>query len=432
MTSSLARLGGTPVRRTPFPGRATFGEPEKRAALEVLDSGCLSAFLGSPGELFLGGPQIRRFEAVWAERFGYRHAVTVNSWTTGLVSCVGALGIEPGDEVICPPYTMSASATSVLFYGGIPVFADIEPDTFCLDPASVEARITPRTKAIMVVHLFGGAADMTALTEVARRHGLRIIEDAAQAPGTTLDGRTVGALADIGGFSLNYHKHIHTGEGGVIVTDDDDLALRCRLIRNHGENAIEYFGVDDLTNVVGSNYRLTELQAAIGLAQLDRLPGILEHRRALVAHLDRRLAEIPGLTAAKVRDGSAHSYYVYPILFDARTVGIDRQRFIEAVNAELPPVRGSDDTPLAGGYVKPLYLNPVYQRRIALGRKGFPFNLAPEGSLDYRPGLCPVAERLYGESLLLSFLIREPLTTDDVDDFADALAKVAAHARDLA
>ncbi|MEI6414533.1 MAG: DegT/DnrJ/EryC1/StrS family aminotransferase, partial [Pseudomonadota bacterium] len=155
-----AILGGSPVRTQPFPSRRTMGAEERAAVLEVMDSDVLSAFIGGAGPLFLGGPKIRAFEQAWAERYGFRHAVSVNSWTSGLVMAIGAVGIEPGDEVICSPYTMSASATCALFYGGIPVFADIDPDTCCLDPKSVATRITERTRAIVVVHLFGHPADM--------------------------------------------------------------------------------------------------------------------------------------------------------------------------------------------------------------------------------------------------------------------------------
>jgi dTDP-4-amino-4,6-dideoxygalactose transaminase len=168
---------------------------------------------------------------------------------------------------------MSASATAVLFYGGIPIFADLDRDRYTLDPLSVESCITPRTKAIMVVHLFGYPADMDAIMAIAKKYRLMVIEDAAQAPGVLYKGRPVGAIGDVGGFSLNFHKHIHTGEGGLLVTNNDEIALRCRLIRNHGENATEAYGVEDISNTIGSNYRFTELQAAIGIALRPTLTG---------------------------------------------------------------------------------------------------------------------------------------------------------------
>ncbi len=425
MNSQPAILGGAPLRTRPFAKRRTMGDAERQAVLEVLDSDVLSAFIGGAGKFFLGGEKVRAFERAWAEKYGFAHAVSVNSWTSGLVTAVGAIGIEPGDEVICPPYTMSASATCALFYGGIPVFADIDPETYCLDPRAVEACVTPRTRAIVVVHLFGQPAEMDEIMAIARRHDLRVIEDAAQAPGVFYKGRPVGAIGDLGGFSLNFHKHIHTGEGGMIVTNDGALAHRCQLIRNHGENATAGLAGAALSNVIGGNYRLSELHAAIGLPQLDRLEGYLAVRSQLAAHLGARLAQLPGLRVQQAPDaGSTHAHYVYPIKYDATVTGLSRNAFVRAVLAELPPPDGFESTPLAEGYVQPLYLNPIYQQRIAIGTKGFPFNCNPGVTYDYRRGLCPVAERMYEKELILTPLVREPLTTDDMDDLAEAMAKV--------
>ena len=408
------------------------GEAEKRAAMEVLDSDVLSAFLGSSGKFFLGGERVRAFEDAWRERYAFKHCVTVNSWTTGLMVAFGAVGVEPGDEVICPPYTMSASATAAMFYGGVPVFADIEPDTLCLDPADFEAKITPRTKAVVVVHLLGHPASMDPICAIAKRHGIAVVEDAAQAPGVLYRGRPVGAIGDVGGFSLNFHKHIHCGEGGVIVTHDDHIARACQLIRNHGENALSEDELEAFVNPIGSNYRLTELQAAIGLAQLARLAGYLETRQRLAGHLTRRLSGRNGLTLQQVEAGSTHAYYVFPIRYDARTIGLSRSMFVRAVAAELPTPKGFESMPLASGYVKPLYLNPVYQRRRALGRGGYPWAFNPDVTYDYSPGLCPVAERMFAEELVLSPLVREPHTIKDMDDFADAIEKVLDHAEAIA
>lgn len=421
-----ALLGGTPLRTRPFEGRVTMGAAEKQAAMRVLDSDCLSAFIGAPGKFFLGGPEVRAFEKIWQDRYHFAHAISVNSWTTGLVTCVGALRLEPGDEMICPPYTMSASAACALFYGVIPVFADIEPDTFCLDPKAVEAAITPRTRAIMVVHLFGHPAKMDELLAVAKKHNLRVIEDAAQAPGVLYKGRPVGAIGDLGGFSLNFHKHIHTGEGGVIVTQQEDLAERCRLIRNHGENTADKRADDDLHNLVGSNYRFTELQAAIGSEQMNRLDGYLTHRARLAEHLRQRLRQIPGLTPQEppADDGSTHSNYVYPVRYNAEETGLPRNLFVRAVNAEFSEPNSVESTALTEGYVRPLYLNKVYQQRTFMG--GFPFNLQ-NPPRAYSVGLCPVAERMYERELILTALVREPLVEADMDDLADAMEKVLAN-----
>jgi perosamine synthetase len=283
----------------------------------------------------------------------------------------------------------------------------------------------------MVVHIFGQSADMDPIMALARKHDLKVIEDAAQAPGVHYKGKPVGAIGDIGGFSLNYHKHIHTGEGGMLVTNDDRIAQRCQMIRNHGENLIDFLGVQDLSNMIGSNYRLTELQAAIGCAQLDRLDGFLKHRQHLAQHFGRQLADIPGLTAARVVEGGEHAYYLYPMKYDARATGISRAVFVKAVNAELPTPTSWEQTGMVEAYVKPLYLAPAYQKQIAIGTKGFPWSTNSHIAYDYRKGLCPVVERLHEEEMIYSPLIREPLSESDIDDFVAAIRKVLRHKSEL-
>lgn len=426
--SSLAILGGQPVRQKEFNFRTTIRQNEIDAVTEVMKTGQLSGFFGSPGPFWLGGPKVKEFEKKWAEMFGYKHAISVNSWTTGLMCCVGAAGIGPGDEVICPPVTMSATSTSVLFYGGIPVFADLDPNTYCLDPAAVEKKITPRTKAIMVVHLFGYPADMDGLIALAQKHNLKIIEDAAHAPLTLYKGKKVGALGHIGGFSLNYHKHIHTGEGGVIVTNDDEMAKKCQLIRNHGENLTEFAGVTDLTNAIGSNYRLTEIQAAIGLEQLKAIPHYVSTRFELADYMNKRLSNLKGIRPPKIEKDSTHAYYLYPITFDAQALGISREVFCAAVNKEFLAPKGWEQTVLVPGYVKPLYLAPVYQQKIAIGSKGFPFNYNDGVTYDYSKGICPVAEHMFEKAIITTPIVREPLTIEDMNDVADAIEKVVTNA----
>lgn len=275
MSKVLAINGGTPVRTQLFPAYNTIGEEEKKAVMKVLDSGNLSQYLGAWTHDFLGGPTVRAFEEEWSRVTGVKHSISVNSNTSGLFTAVGAIGIQPGDEVIVSPYTMSASAIAPLVYGGIPVFADIDPLTFCMDPKSIEARITSRTKAILVVHIFGHPADMDSIMALAKKYNLYVIEDCAQAPMGKYKGQPVGAIGDLGVFSLNYHKHIHTGEGGVITTNSTTLAERCQMIRNHAENVTAPREEKDLTNLIGYNYRMTEIECAIGIEQLKKLPSLL-------------------------------------------------------------------------------------------------------------------------------------------------------------
>ena len=401
MQDKLAIFGGTPAITGSVAPYRSLGEAEVSAVVDVVRSGVLSGFYGSPGEQFDGGPKVREFERRWSARFNTRNAISVNSATSGLFGALGAIGLSPGDEVIVPPLTMSASVVAPLVYGGIPVFADIEDKTFCLDPAAVEAAITPRTRAIMAVNLFGHPAQLASLRSLADRYGVFLIEDNAQGPLAEENGRFAGTVGHIGVFSLNYHKHIHTGEGGVCVTDDDDLAQRLRLIRNHGENVVTGYQIEDITNLYGFNFRMTELSAAIGIEQLERIDQHVRPRIKLANALTAVTEGIDGLTAPSVRQGCTHAYYVWALKVDELELGIDRTVFSRALTAE--------GFPHSVGYVEPLYLLPVFQKKIAMGRDGFPFTL---GSPDYAEGICPVAERVHRSELLMF----EPCAYEDSEE----------------
>jgi perosamine synthetase len=359
----------------------------------VIRSGVLSGYIGAPGDAFMGGERVRAFEAQAAAYFGVRHALTVNSWTSGLVCAFGALDLEPGDEVITTPWTMAATATSVLQWNAIPVFADIDARTYNLDPASVEACISPRTKAIAAVDIFGLPADWDALRAIATKHGLALVGDTAQAPGATYRGKPAGTQADVGGYSLNYHKHIHCGEGGILVTDDDRLARRLALIRNHAECVVASDQPAELANMLGFNFRLGEIEAAIGSVQLTKLAGRVHERQRAAALLDAGLAGLPGLTLPHVPAGSSHVYYIYGMQLDAAETGVPRAALVEALRAEGVPG-------LIGSYQN-IHLLPLYRHKVAYGRQGFPWNspYARQG-IRYGQGICPVAEKLHGETFI--------------------------------
>lgn len=432
--STLAIHGGSKVRQRPFPDYRTIGAEEQDAVQRVLDHGILSGFLGSWDERFFGGPEVRALESEWATHFHVKHAVAVNSATSGLIAAVGAAGISPGDEVIVSPYTMSASATAPLWYGGIPVFADIEPEYFCLDPASVAARITERTKAIIIVDLFGQPYDADAIRAIARERGITVIEDAAQAPGATYRGQYAGTLGDIGVFSLNCHKHIQSGEGGVVVTNDDAVANRVRLIRNHAEAVVGDKGETDLVNMVGLNVRMTEIEAAISRCQLRRLERFVRERLENVRYLEERLRAIPALVPARVRPHAVHVYYEHPFTFRSDVAGCSRNVFLDAVRAELTPTAGHEDLGVRiwSGYCAPLYLQPLFQQRVAIGRDGFPFTLAhPSALATYASGSCPVAERMHASELFMSELMHPGLSREDLDDVVVAFGKVWEHRDEL-
>lgn len=427
MSTKLAIHGGEPLRTKPFPKYVTVGEEEKQALSRVIDSGVLSRYLGAWHEQFYGGPEVQALEQEWAEHFKVKHAIAVNSGTSGLNCAIGAIGLEPGDEVIVPPYTMSASATAIVIYNGIPVFADIEEDCFCIDPKSIESLITPRTKAIMAVDIFGQPYNRDAINSLAKQHELKVIEDCAQAPGALYEKDFAGTLGDIGVFSLNYHKHIHCGEGGIVCTNNDQLAERIRLIRNHAEAVVEAKGETRLDNMVGFNYRMTELEASVARCQLQKLDRLLAKRLANVTYLEQQLSQFAMLSLPKIREKATHAYYVHASKFDADQAGIDRNTFINAVRAELPvfELREKEGVKISYGYVKPLYLQPMFQQQMAFGNQGWPFK-APwyPGQVNYNKGICPVTERMHEKELVINEFIVPSMSQTDIDDVIKAFEKV--------
>ena len=431
-SEKLALQGGTPVRTKPWQLNLTLGKEETDAAVRALQQGLISMFEGSaqpdPPFSFWGGPRVRELEEAWASFYKTRFGVSMNSATSGLIAAIGALGIGYGDEVIVSPYTMSAAATAPLVYGAIPVFADVT-DAGSLDPASVAARITPRTKGIIVVHQFGIPAEMDRILELAARHNLKVVEDCAQAHGALYKGRPVGTLGDIGVFSLNVNKTIQSGEGAVCLTGDEQLRHRLALIRNHAEAVVEGAGVQELTNLLGFNFRMTEVTAAIALEQLKKLERLNTERLELVETLSRALAGHPFLvpppacahaaSGERCASGCRSTYYMVPVRFLEEKAGLERAEFIRMLEAE--------GTPFSAGYVKPLYRLPLFQKK-SLFKQGYPFE-APanrESKPDYRAGSCPNTEKLYYKEMLINEYVRPPHTRDDISDIAAAVKKVTA------
>ena len=272
------------------------GHKEMKAASKVINSGVLSDFIASKGKSFLGGKYVKNFEKKICKFYNSKFAITTNSWTSGLICAIGALDIEPGDEIICSPWTMSASAISILHWNAIPVLVDINYKTFQLDLNQVKKNISNKTKAIIAVDIFGRSENIFELKKIAKQYNLKIISDSAQSPYTFYKNKLAGTQTDIGGFSLNCHKHINTGEGGILVTNSRKFAERMRLIRNHAENSLDDLrSKKKLSNMIGYNFRLGEIESAIGIEQLKKLKKIVIFRQKLAKILIKNLNKINGL-----------------------------------------------------------------------------------------------------------------------------------------
>jgi len=285
------------------------GEEEVEAVVKVLKSGILTHALGA-------GPMVKKFEGEFARFVEAKHAIAVNSGTAALHMAIVGVGIKRGDEVILPSFTFVATAEAVVLAGAKPVFADINPETYNISPEAVEKTVTKKTKAIIAVDLYGSPADLKPIREVAEKHGLKIIEDAAQAHGALYKGKPVGAYADVACWSFYASKNMTTGEGGMITTNDDAIAETLRLVRSHGERE-KYKSI-----LLGHNYRMPEIEAAIGIVQLKKLPGFLQKRRENAEKLTVKLREAKGLQLPKEEKGCRNSWYLYTV----RLKSVDRKK----------------------------------------------------------------------------------------------------------
>lgn len=327
----LALLGGEPVKKTPFPAWPQYDERERQALMEVLES---RNWWRTPGTRTL------QFEREFAAYHDAKHSIAVTNGTAALEVTMAALDVGPGDEVIIPDFTFVATASAVLFAGALPVLVDVTADTYCLDPDLVEAAITERTKAIIAVHLGGHPADLDRLLEIARRHSLRLVEDSSHAHGSEWKGQKVGAIGDIGTFSFQQSKLMTAGEGGIIVTNDDELEHLARSTHDCGRMPGEWFYAHF---IYGSNYRLSEWQGAVLSQQLARLDEQAAVRTRNTAYLDRELIGIEGITPQALDPRcTRNGHYAYIFHYDsAAFAGVPTDRFIQALNAEGIPTQAS-------------------------------------------------------------------------------------------
>lgn len=404
--SGLALLGGEPLRKRPFPAWPVSDEREEQAVLEVVRSGrwwrysmgeAVDAMSAESG----ARSKVAEFQNLFAQTQGARFGIACATGTGALEVALKAMGVVAGDEVVVPPYTFIATASAPLLIGATPVFCDIERETLNLDPTRLEQSITPRTKAIVPVHFAGLAADLDAIFEIAERHGIPVLEDACHAPGGTWKGRGLGCIGQAGAFSFQASKNITAGEGGLITTDDPEIAELCESYiwagRKRGGAWYEH-------HRLGWNYRMTEFQAAILIEQLRRMPEQTARRQENGAYLNRKLREMPGIGPLAVPShATGHAFHIYVFRFDEREFGISRETFLEALAAE--------GIPNLGGYAFPLYRNPMFQDS-ALGVDG-----------DLYADLCPNAEKACREAVWLEHRLLLG-TREDMDDIVRAIQKI--------
>jgi dTDP-4-amino-4,6-dideoxygalactose transaminase len=403
--NKLAILGGTPACDFEWPTWPRHYRAEETALLNVLHSG-----------KWWFGEQVKQFESKFATFQGARYAVSCTNGTTAIEMALRAIGVVEGDEVIVPPYSFIATASAVVTVGGIPVFADILPDTLCLDPRDVERKITSRTRAIVPVHVGGLIADMDSINDLAARHGLAVLEDAAHAWGSEFDGRGAGTLGRAGTFSFQETKNITAGEGGLLVTNNKDLADLCRSFTHCGrtEGSAWYDH-----NVLGSNLRLTEFQAAILIAQLGRLEQQIRIRERNASLITKLLADMPALqpmaTATRM---TRRSYHMYILRVNEAELGISRDRFVAALVAE--------GVPASAGWYQPLYANRVFQNAHIGPVHGIRSPLANK-SVNYTQTSCPVCEQVCRDAV---WIPQNVLLADEsqIHRLGAAIRKVVAEA----
>lgn len=438
-SDKLAFFGGIPARKTPFAGPLIINKNEINAVMKVLRRNELSRFMGSPSAdiekqltmtsmeavnynpqyfLFLGGREVRKYEADFSKYINVKYSISVNSATTGLSTALSACGVGPGDEVITTCLSFNATAMSILAVNAVPIFVDIDPNNYCLDPKNVEKNISKKTKAILVVHLLGNSADMDAILRISRKYKLKVIEDCAQSPGVKFKNRFVGTIGDIGVFSFQETKNISTGEGGMIVTGDSKLARKCRLIRNHGESVPDRnTPADELINIVGNNYRMTELTAAIGIEQLKKLDNNNRIRNRNSHYLADKLSNLPGLEIPQILNKKGNICHVFPMVYNAKQTKVSREIIIAALRAEGIPV--------GTGYTRLMPENPVFMKKIAYGAKGCPFKCSfYNKTVNYRKTDYPVAAKSIYDKFIWFYHVNRPNTLKDMDDVVRSFKKV--------
>jgi perosamine synthetase len=421
MKQTLAVLGGKPLVDTSLKvGWPIVTEADKRAVMRVLDEGPLWALSTDDG---LVAPEMLALEREFADYCGVAHALACNGGTAAIHMALAAAGVGPGDEVITSAFSFLATPVAVLHQSAIPIFADIDPRTFNIDPADVERRLTPRTKAIIPVHIHGVCADMDAINDIARRHGLVVIEDACQAPGARYKGKRAGSLAEMAAFSLNGTKNFPVGEGGLFVTSDDTYRARANMVRMVGETLPPSDRTMEYQHLIAWNYRTQEMPSAFARTQLRRLDSYNVHARANGEALSQRLRDVTGVEAPYIPADCEPVYHKYRMRLrpDDLDVPFRGSMFRDLVRAALE-AEGVDAVMWLGG--SPLPAHPIFQVRDGYGR-GYPWTVA-HAHYCYRVEEYPRTQELVDNSLVICSELN-PMCCQPpalVEQYGEAIAKV--------
>ena len=333
MVEGLALNGGEKVCPHAFQSFSWFSESDILEVSTLIASQQLSGFLGQPGSQHLGGDWVQRFEEAWSSRIGAKFGVAFNSWTSGLEAIFAALGLKSNSEVIVPSWTMSATPAAIYHAGLKPVFCDIDEESFNLDETQVESLIGPNTSAICSVDIFGRPSEIHSLRKLADRNGIVLISDSAQCPTGEIDGFHPSRIADIGGFSLNRHKHIQAGEGGLVVTSNTTYLERLRALRNHGESSAPNLEIDG-SPLVGHNWRLGEIEALLAFKQLQKIDELVASRVDTARKISKGIRDLTGIVIPEVPKNIKHDYYMLGMLYEWKETGVSRELIAKALRAE--------------------------------------------------------------------------------------------------
>lgn len=403
ITSKLAIDGGEKVKTTPFGTGKRYDDTERSLVSEALDSQDL---------FYWSGKMTKSFCREAAEHFGARFCTTTSSGTAAIHTAIASLGIEPGYEVITSPITDYGTLIGLLYQNLVPVFADVDAHTYNITAESIQQAITPRTKAIIVVHLAGNPCEMNDIMSIASEHGIPVIEDCAQSYDAVYSDRKVGTIGTMGCFSLNAFKHIGSGDGGFILTNDDAMYYRNQ---NYADKCYDRHGRGVRMTALAPCYRISELQSACAIGQLSKLDSIVERRRRLGTLLTKRIEHIDGIYPHRVYDHMLSSYWFYMLRIDSNAFSVDRDHFSAALTAE--------GIPAGAGYIsKPIYLEPVFREK-SFFPGVWPAEIIAGRSYRFEEGICPIAEDILRTSIRLP--INEFFSEGDITAMADAIAKVA-------